>query len=442
MRDSKRAQWKRENQSGDFSVDMNRRSFLQLAGAGLILPSALTGISRRARAETIEENRYTGKIWLTIHADGGWDPTLICDPKGYVTEDDPARINNFAIDEIIEVGDFLVPPIEGMADFFTTFQNELLVINGIDVTTNGHEQGTRAVWSGNTEANRPSFTSLVAATREVLPSLAFISNGGYDITGGYVPVTRLPDTDVVNEIAFPNSQDLRYDDRLYFNPVMFEKITEARKARIARVQETAHLPRTLNAMQVLEAVRADDSELKSLVEVLPTEMRDTDLERQIQVAMACFTAGVSVAANVSIGGFDTHGNHDSSHIPRMQQIIQAVAYAREEAERLGISDRLNILVGSDFGRTPYYNDGNGKDHWSISSMMMMGPDIPGGRVIGGTDADQLPLAVDPDTLQPDGDGVIITPGNIHAALRRLAGIEDHPYTMGASVDEWLPFFET
>lgn len=440
-RDSKRAQWQRENKSQDFSVDMNRRSFLQLVGTGLILPSALTGISRNVRAEIIEENRYSGTVWLTIHASGGWDPTLLCDPKGYETEDDPARINNFAIDEILEIGNFLVPPIDGISDFFTTFQNDLLVINGIDVTSNGHEQGTRAVWSGRTEANRPCFTSLVAATREVVPSLAFISNGGYDITGGYVPVTRLPDTDVVNEIAFPNSQDIRYDDRLYFNPVMYDKIVDARKARMARVQETAHLPRTLNAMQVLEAVRADDSELQSLVDVLPTELRSNDLERQIQVAMACFSAGVSISANVSLGGFDTHGNHDNSHIPRMQQIIQAVTYAREEAERLGIADRLNIIVGSDFGRTPYYNDGNGKDHWSISSMMMMGADIPGGRVIGGTDSDQLPLAVNPETLELDGSGVIITPGNIHAALRRLAGIEEHPFTVGADVDEWLPFFE-
>ena len=56
--------------------------------------------------------------------------------------------------------------------------------------------------------------------------------------------------------------------------------------------------------------------------------------------------------------------------------------------------------------------------------------------------DQLPLPVNPETLELDGDGIIMTPGNIHAALRRLAGIEDHPFTAGASVDEWLPIFES
>ena len=76
------------------------------------------------------------------------------------------------------------------------------------------------------------------------------------------------------------------------------------------------------------------------------------------------------------------------------------ASARQEAERLGIADRFNIIVGSDFARTPWYNDGNGKDHWSIGSMMFMGSDIQGGRVIGGTDNGQLPLAVN-QGIHPD-----------------------------------------
>ena len=43
-----------------------------------------------------------------------------------------------------------------------------------------------------------------------------------------------------------------------------------------------------------------------------------------------------------------------------------------------------VVVASDFGRTRYNGDG-GKDHWPITSMMMMGAGISGGRVIGQTD---------------------------------------------------------
>ena len=224
------------------------------------------------------------------------------------------------------------------------------------------------------------------------------------------------------------------------HPDINAQIVQARKDRIARLQSQSHLPRVLNAMQVLESVRADNSELQSLVETLPTDLRDDDLERQVQIAMACFAAGVSISASLSIGGFDTHNDHDNSHIPRLQLITQAISFAKEEAERLGIADRLNIIVGSDFARTPYFNDGNGKDHWSISSMMMLGSDINGGRVIGGTDTDQLPLAVNPDTLELDPDGIVLTPGHIHAALRDLAGFDSHPFTSGFEVGDWIPLF--
>src|SRR5205807_3107073 len=39
------------------------------------------------------------------------------------------------------------------------------------------------------------------------------------------------------------------------------------------------------------------------------------------------------------------------------------------AEELQIREKLVVVVQSEMGRTPNYNNGNGKDHWSIGSMM-------------------------------------------------------------------------
>ena len=421
-------------------MTLSRRSFLRIAGTGLLVPSALTGWSPIRKAHAQEQVRYNGTFWLTIHASGGWDPTMICDPKGRANETEVAPINTYFTDEILEVGNFLVPPIDGLEDFYTEFQNELLVINGIDVGTNGHEQGVRATWSGHTDPNRPAFSALVAGAVESAPSLAFISNGGYDSTNGLVPVTRLPSTNTLQDLAYPDRRDSSNPESLFLPNTVQEKVHAARAARLGRVQSQSHLPRTLNSIQVLELVQSDNSELQSLVAAMPTELREDDLERQIQVALACFAAGVSVSANVSIGGFDTHNNHDNNHTPRLLRVAQAMAFARQEAERLGIADRFNVIAGSDFARTPYYNDGNGKDHWSIGSMMFMGSDIQGGRVIGGTDMDQLPLAVNPETLEIDPNGTFLTAGHVHAALRDIAGLSNHPIVTGFEVDEWLPLF--
>jgi len=421
-------------------TSLSRRSFLRIAGSGLLVPTAMTGWSPIRKAHAQEQVRYNGTFWLTIHASGGWDPTLICDPKGRASETEVAPVNTYFTDEITEIGNFLVPPVEGLEDFYEEFQNDLLVINGIDVETNGHEQGTRATWSGHTDPNRPAFSALVAAAATDQPTLAYISNGGYDTTAGLVPVTRLPSASTMAELAYPERRDPTNPEALFLPQSVQDKIHAARQARLERIQGDAHLPRTLNSMQILEMVQSDNSELKSLVAAMPTELSESELERQIQVALACFSAGVSISANVSIGGFDTHNNHDNNHTPRILQVAQAMAFARQEAERLGIADRFNIIVGSDFARTPWYNDGNGKDHWSIGSMMFMGSDIQGGRVIGGTDNGQLPLAVNPTTLELDANGVFLTAGHIHAGLRQIAGLESNPIVTGFEVDEWLPIF--
>ncbi|MBU6162211.1 MAG: DUF1501 domain-containing protein, partial [Myxococcales bacterium] len=80
----------------------------------------------------------------------------------------------------------------------------------------------------------------------------------------------------------------------------------------------------------------------------------------------------------------------------------------------------------DFARTPWYNETNGKDHWSVTSMMFMGPGIRGGRVIGATDARQSPLTIDPSTLAVSEAGIRITPGHVHHSLRELLGFGENP----------------
>jgi uncharacterized protein (DUF1501 family) len=101
-----------------------------------------------------------------------------------------------------------------------------------------------------------------------------------------------------------------------------------------------------------------------------------------------------------------------------------------------------LVVQSEMGRTPNYNNGNGKDHWSIGSIMFLGPGIRGDRVIGGTDEGQFAVRVNPQTLelQPDG-GLLLRPEHLHDALRRYAGIDGHPasqqFPLGIPVEQQL-----
>ena len=109
------------------------------------------------------------------------------------------------------------------------------------------------------------------------------------------------------------------------------------------------------------------------------------------------------------------------------EFLAGVAYVLRRAEELKIRDQLIVILQSEMGRTPNYNQGNGKDHWSIGSVMFLGKGIKGNRVIGATDEKQFAVPLDPATLKLDkGKGIRVRPEHVHEALREFAGIADHP----------------
>ena len=108
-------------------------------------------------------------------------------------------------------------------------------------------------------------------------------------------------------------------------------------------------------------------------------------------------------------------------------LTDGIEYLWSYADRHGVADRMTVMVGSDFGRTPNYNNDNGKDHWPIGSVIVMERNAPwGNRVVGLTDEGHNAFRIDPGTLQRDDrNGTVIYPKHVHKALRRYLGIENH-----------------
>jgi hypothetical protein len=111
------------------------------------------------------------------------------------------------------------------------------------------------------------------------------------------------------------------------------------------------------------------------------------------------------------------------------EFLAGIDYLVKRSEELKIRDKLVIVIQSEMGRTPHYNKGDGKDHWSIGSIMFMGKDIQGNRVIGETNEKQFLTPINPKSLSIDEkNGIRTRPEHIHQALRELAGIETHPFS--------------
>ena len=404
---------------------MNRRNFLRLAGAAGLAVAARPNLSL---ADSGYGGPWTGPLWLTIHAGGGWDPTLLCDPKGRLstTQTDPVN-NSFRADQIVELGGHRLAPVAGHVEVFTRWGSRILALNGVDTGTNSHETGTRNVWSGTFELDAPAITALTASTLPAVPpSLAFLSFGGYDATGQLIPPTRVPSADAFRELASPELTDPNNAATAVLIPENLEALREARLNRLARQSYDATHPRRQRALGALMETMSADSDLLAITRHMPVTLDNSanPLIRQAQIACAAFRAGLAVSANLTTGGFDTHGNHDASHTPSMQRVVAGLDFVFQEAERQGLADRLFVVVASDFGRTPGYNATNGKDHWPVTSMLIAGPGIRGGRTIGATDYYQNAKNLDPFTLAPvDSGGVRLTPGVVHRALRRQVGLD-------------------
>ncbi len=259
--------------------------------------------------------------------------------------------------------------------------------------------------------------------------MAYITNGGYDFTNGVVGATRTGNLGSIIEVAYPNRMDAQQAESQTFHADRTSQfIQAARQARFDAANKAQRLPRIKAAMNRLYTARLGQNELAQLTAFLPAELEE-GMAGQAQLAFAAFQAGLCVSANLSApGGYDTHGDSDVAQTANLVQFLPQLGRVLELAELAGIRDRVAIVVGSDFGRTPGYNDGNGKDHWAITSMMVMGwvngRKITGNRVVGVTDDGHTPIPLDPVTLQPGGS-VRITPGIVHRELRKLAGVDQN-----------------
>jgi hypothetical protein len=88
------------------------------------------------------------------------------------------------------------------------------------------------------------------------------------------------------------------------------------------------------------------------------------------------------------GGWDTHGAHAESLknwlMPPMDQAYSALL---EDLAERGLLDETLVVWMGEFGRTPRFNAGGGRDHWgSVFSIALAGGGVRGGQVIGSSDS--------------------------------------------------------
>ena len=414
---------------------MRRRTLLQgLLAAGIAGPGF--------RLPLVHAADYQGKLFVFVQADGGWDPTSFCDPKAN-TPGEPV-INHWAErDEVRKAGNIPYAPFANNAAFFEKYHRRMLVINGVDAQTNSHTVGVVHNWSGRNSEGYPTATALLAAHYGPELPVAYLSFGGFSATSGLTRFTRIDNADLLREIAAPAAPaGSGGDDRHYIHEADWSMVESYRAATAERLEAAPNLlPDDARHRAFYRSAFATEG-LKVYADAIPPEDQleqeerytgvnggfGSTLRRQAQLTVLAFKTGVAVSADFVLGGFDTHAWHDPDHAWLLGNLTDSVDYLWDYAEEHGVADRMVVVMGSDFGRTNFYNAKSGKDHWPIGSFVVMEKNQPWtGRAVGETDGLHFAQRINPRTLRRDDHhGTIIYPKHVHKALRRYLGIANTP----------------
>jgi hypothetical protein len=379
---------------------------------------------------------YTGRILINIHASGGLDASSWTDPR----ETNPA-MNNYAaaLTPAGVAGNIRFAPMGSNAAFFTRYSANMLVINGVNSETNSHEDGTRAHATGRLDMGYPTMPELFASTYGKGLPMAWLNSGAFSRSAGLVAATPVPDQNTFRALVAPNSASATND---FMKQADLNKAWAARAERMQAMQAGGTLlPKQTVLADQFGATTGARALMQQVSSFIPATF-DTPFT-QAHVALIAAQAGITSTIQLSSGGFDGHSNLANSYATALPRLTDLIDYLWQKSAALNLSNRVFVRIYSEFGRTPL-NTGNGKDHWSVGSQVLMEANPAwGNRVIGasGPKHEQLKINTATGAVDPV-NGVVIKPRHIHDAVRKYLGFTttDTKFNLKVPATENFDFF--
>jgi uncharacterized protein (DUF1501 family) len=168
-------------------------------------------------------------------------------------------------------------------------------------------------------------------------------------------------------------------------------------ARIDRLQQAAdRQPAAFDALDehyktAFTMITAPETKKAFDIATEPAALRDdygrTSFGQRLLLARRLVQSGVRFVT-VSDPGWDHHTDCFNGLKGRMPAIDQAIPALLIDLENQGLLDKTLVVWMTDFGRTPKINPAIGRDHWASAGFVVMaGAGVPGGLVLGETDAE-------------------------------------------------------
>jgi uncharacterized protein (DUF1501 family) len=154
-----------------------------------------------------------------------------------------------------------------------------------------------------------------------------------------------------------------------------------------------------------------------------------DLDTQIPLAVKALSEDLSCTALMQLDNWDTHqGNARQGSLH--ESFFGALSALMQALEQASLDERTLVLVLSEMGRTPKLNADNGKDHWPVTSALLLGAGVRGGRVLGGSNDELDALPIDLETGAPTAEGAQLQAGHLVAGVLDALGVDTEQHLPG------------
>jgi hypothetical protein len=428
----------------------DRRDFLKFAAA-LPLAGLLPGVAFA--------NAPNAKRIILVRAFGGWDVTFCMDPRltscsihgPDFDASNTGSCSGVAGKESIEgygglkimINDDRRPAV---TTFFDAYASQTLVVNGISVGSIVHPECERRILTGSREQTAADIGTLAAVAHGGATTLPYLDLTGGARVGAYAAQTGmlgqnnqiLALVDRTLSISGPVESGLNYPLYVPSQDAASAIETYLSKRR-AQWEPTlggdARSQKIKNDLAIASARKAELLASRDLLKANLTFGSGGSMLEQNSTTVALMSAGICHSASISTGvSWDTHDDIADQHL-RYELLFTGLTdlVGRLKAENL--FDETMIVVLSEMTRTPKLNKDGGKDHWPVTSAMVIGGSVDGGRSLGGTDEDNLDAEqVNLKTGQVDsGASTKIGYSNFIAGLLHATGVDSQQFLPGTEV---------
>jgi hypothetical protein len=306
-------------------------------------------------------------------------------------------------------------PVSELFPHIAQHADSLCVIRSMTSKVNEHAQGNYFAHTGFPFMGHPSAGAWVSyglgTENKDLPGFIVLQSGnasaphgGVGIySNGYLPgqhqasFLRADAAEALANIQ-PRESDARQRQRLGFIRTLDESfLREADEPQVEaaiRNYETAYRMQT--AVPEICDISGETEATKQLYGLDSGHTQTAAYGRQALVARRLIERGVRFVElscmPQKIGGgqapnpWDQHGNIKEGHSDMAQQVDQPIAGLLTDLKARGLFDDTLVLWTGEFGRTPFSQGSDGRDHNPTGfSLWLAGGGVRGGTIIGATD---------------------------------------------------------